>query len=252
MVLKLKDGRKELYQWDVGVVADVTIDNVDEVHFANLRFGKAFNVEVKNKTVKIPTEVLQSGADVFCWAFVRGENGGYTKKEQTLNVEKRPRPADYVFEPTEILSWETLKKQVENLEKGTIKTITEQVKLLDLETGLYNVKGGKVLWDEGNWLGCGMYDGILYVDCGENSIKMSAIGDIRVLGVITVSAYVEYYKADNEWTIFQVDTTPAPVIAEFAGNTLPTTKAVIDYVENVKREIQGDLEELSTLVGGAK
>jgi hypothetical protein len=113
MVLKLKDGRKELYQWDVGIVADVTIDNVDEVHFSNLRYGTAFNIAVKNKTVEIPPEVLQSGADVFCWAFVRGENGGYTKKEQTFNVEKRPRPADYVYEPTEILSWEALKQEIE-------------------------------------------------------------------------------------------------------------------------------------------
>ena len=49
-MLKLKDGRKELYQWDAGVVADVTIDNIDEVHFSNLRFGKPFNISVKNKS----------------------------------------------------------------------------------------------------------------------------------------------------------------------------------------------------------
>ena len=86
-MFKLKDGRKELYQWDVGVVADVTDANINEVHFSNLRYGVSFNVEVQNGTVTIPPEVLQSGADVFCWAFVRQESGGYTKKEQIGIVE---------------------------------------------------------------------------------------------------------------------------------------------------------------------
>jgi hypothetical protein len=112
-VLKLKDGRKKLYQWDIGVIADVVTDGFNEVHFSNLKFGVSFNVEVKDKTVEIPPEILQSGADVFCWAFVRDENSGYTKKEQTFNVEKRPRPADYVYTPTEILSLETLKAEIE-------------------------------------------------------------------------------------------------------------------------------------------
>lgn len=123
MVLKLKDGRKELYQWDVGVVADVTDENVNEVHFSNLRYGVSFNIEVQNGTVTIPPEVLQSGADVFCWAFVRGANGGYTKKEQIFNVEKRPRPADYIYEPTDVLTWEALKKQIEEVETALLEKV---------------------------------------------------------------------------------------------------------------------------------
>ena len=143
-MLKLDNNRKFLYQWDVGVVGTLTIDGVDEVHFSNLRYGVSFNIKVVDNKVNFPPEVLQSGADVFCWAFVREQNGGYTKKEQTFNVEKRPRPADYVYEPTEILSWETLKKEVEkldedttealsNLEKGTIKK-SDILTEFDLET----------------------------------------------------------------------------------------------------------------------
>ena len=138
MVLKLKDGRKELYQWDVGVVADVTDENINEVHFSNLRYGVSFNIQVQNGTVNIPPEVLQSGADVFCWAFVRQENGGYTKKEQIFNVEKRPRPADYIYEPTEVLTWEELKQDIEKLEKGSIPTM-DKVNVWELEAGAYYV-----------------------------------------------------------------------------------------------------------------
>ena len=113
-MLKLDNNRKTLYQWDVGVIGTLTIDGVDEVHFSNLRYGVSFNIKVVDNKVEFPPEVLQSGADVFCWAFVREENGGYTKKEQFFNVEKRPRPADYVYEPTEILSWETLNENKED------------------------------------------------------------------------------------------------------------------------------------------
>lgn len=113
-MLKLDNNRKTLYQWDVGVVGTLTIDGVDEVHFSNLRYGVSFNIKVVDNKVEFPPEVLQSGADVFCWAFVREQNGGYTKKEQTFNVEKRPRPADYVYEPTEMLSWETLNEKKED------------------------------------------------------------------------------------------------------------------------------------------
>lgn len=146
-MLKLDNGRKTLYQWDVGVIGTLTIDGVDEVHFSNLRYGVSFNIKVVDNKVEFPPEVLQSGADVFCWAFVRKENGGYTKKEQTFNVEKRPRPADYVFEPTEILSWETLSKELgvfkedtaealADLEKGTIKEL-DKVDLITCESGVY-------------------------------------------------------------------------------------------------------------------
>lgn len=182
MVLKLKDGRKELYQWDVGVVVDVTDENINEVHFSNLRYGVSFNIEVQNGTVTIPPEVLQSGADVYCWAFVRGENGGYTKKEQIFNVEKRPRPADYIYEPTDVLTWEALKQQIEEvdtalmgkvdksdvlsnidknakpkdiynapaintalaeIEKSTFRVITEPCHIADLEKGVYIIQNSR-------------------------------------------------------------------------------------------------------------
>ena len=139
MVLKLKDDRKELYQWDVGVVADVTDENINEVHFSNIRYGVSFNIEVKDRTVTIPPEVLQSGAGVFCWAFVRRENGGYTKKEQVFNVEKRPRPADYIYEPTEILTWETLKKQIEDVETALSGKVNKSDILTEVVTDeVYN------------------------------------------------------------------------------------------------------------------
>lgn len=264
MVLKLKDGRKELYQWDVGVVVDVTDENINEVHFSNLRYGVSFNIEVQNGTVTIPPEVLQSGADVFCWAFVRQENGGYTKKEQIFNVEKRPRPADYVYTPTEVLTWEALKQQIEKLEKGTIKTVSN-VKLWELETGIYYVTGicskspaisgdfgdkkhifiiYKIKTDCVKYLHfCGGIYGTTWkpIECGVSS------------GV--AGEYKEYQLTDTSMMVNIID-------KNSPDNKFPSARSVYVFGDDIKKEfrteidalkteLQGNINEISALVGGA-
>lgn len=114
-MLTLNDGRKELYQWDTGRVATVDID-CDIVHFANLKYGESLAVEVKEGKVSIPNKLLMSGEPIYCWAFVKDDNGAYTKKEQTISVTKRAKPSDYVYTETEVI---TIKTAVENaLEKA--------------------------------------------------------------------------------------------------------------------------------------
>lgn len=107
-MFELTNGKTKLFQWDKGVKVSIDAENVNEVHFANLSYGTSRNVEVLNGFAEIPPEVLQSGADVYCWLYVRSNEQGYTKLEHKFNVVKRPKPADYVYEPTEILSWKEL------------------------------------------------------------------------------------------------------------------------------------------------
>lgn len=102
-------GDKQLYQWDTGRTAKVTVE-CNELHFSNLKFGKALVVDVVDRVVEIPDEILMSGEDVCAWAFVRTAENGHTKQEQILTVEKRARPSDYVYTPTEIM---TIEKAVE-------------------------------------------------------------------------------------------------------------------------------------------
>lgn len=104
-MLTLNDGRKELYQWDTGRTATVDIE-CDVVHFANLKYGESLAVEVKGGEVSVPNKLLMSGEPVYCWAFVKDENGAYTKKEQTFVVTKRAKPSDYVYTETEVISIE--------------------------------------------------------------------------------------------------------------------------------------------------
>jgi hypothetical protein len=241
-VLKLDNNRKTLYQWDVGVIGTLAIDGVDEVHFSNLRYGVSFNIKVVDNKVDFPPEVLQSGADVFCWAFVREENGGYTKKEQTFNVEKRPRPADYVFEPTEILSWETLSKELgvfkedtaealADLEKGTIKVFTEKVDIWKLDTGIYYLNGG-FSFSETTFIENGEHILIIY----KPSLLTEAVRYIHFCNSTNAPKWVPIecgYTNGTSLEIYDIlDTSRIAnkIESGFYGSKIPTSQMVIDYV----------------------
>ena len=111
-MLKLDDGRKALYQWDVGVTASVLDNQITQVHFSNLNYGISFSVEVIDGNVLIPPEVLQNGADVYCWAYVSTDDKSYTKKDIVFNVIKRPKPTGYIYTPTDIETLESIKAEL--------------------------------------------------------------------------------------------------------------------------------------------
>ena len=113
-MLTLNDGRKEMYQWDIGRIATVDVECY-AVHFSNLKYGGSLSVEVKNGEVAIPNKLLTIGEPIYCWAFVADENGNYTKQEQTLNVNKRAKPSDYVYTETETLTWKSLDDKINAL-----------------------------------------------------------------------------------------------------------------------------------------
>ena len=121
-MLVLNDGRKKLYQWDTGRVATVSVD-CDVVHFSNLNFGGSVSIEVAEGQVKIPNQLLTSGADVYCWAVVEDENGYFTKKEQIIEVIRRPKPSDYIYNETEVIGVQAAVKNAleEAKESGDFK-----------------------------------------------------------------------------------------------------------------------------------
>lgn len=253
-MLKLDNNRKTLYQWDVGVIGTLTIDGVDEVHFSNLRYGVSFNIKVVDNKVEFPPEVLQSGADVFCWAFVREQNGGYTKKEQVFNVEKRPRPADYVYEPTEILSWETLSKEfgifkedtteaIASLEKGTIRVITEQVDIWKLDTGIYYLNGGFNL-TETSFIDASKHILIIYK-------PQPTTNAVRYIHFCNSLSSPDWYPIEcgytngtthQEYDIIDTSRVTSDILGDFLGNKIPNTAGVKAYVENYVNEQLGVID----------
>ena len=99
-MLTLNDGRSELWQWDTGRTVSVDAD-CSQVHFSNKVFGRSIDVDVLDGVAIIPDVLLQTDKELIAWAFVGTSENGYTKISKVFKVNRRNKPADYVFTPVE-------------------------------------------------------------------------------------------------------------------------------------------------------
>ena len=99
-MLALNDGRSELWQWDTGRTLEVDAD-CSQVHFSNKVFGRSIDVDVTDGVAIVPDVLLQTDKDLNVWAFVGTAENGYTKISKIFKVNRRNKPADYVFTPVE-------------------------------------------------------------------------------------------------------------------------------------------------------
>lgn len=114
-MLTLNDGRIELWQWDTGRTLAVDAE-CSQVHFSNKVFGRSIDVDVIEGAAIIPDILLQTDRDLNVWAFVGTAENGYTKISKTFKVNRRNKPADYVFTPPEQTSLEEIKEKIDYLE----------------------------------------------------------------------------------------------------------------------------------------
>lgn len=128
-MLTLNDGRNELWQWDTGRKLSVDAD-CSQVHFSNKLMGRSIDVDVVDGVATIPDVFLQSDKDLSAWAFVGTAEDGYTKISKTFKVNRRNKPADYVF------------TSVEQMTIGEIAAIAQSVRD-DADAGMFNGKDGK-------------------------------------------------------------------------------------------------------------
>lgn len=115
-MLMLNDGRSELWQWDTGRKLTVDAD-CSQVHFSNKIFGRSIDVNVVDGVAIIPDVLLQTDKDLNVWAFVGTAENGYTKISKTFKVNRRNKPADYVFTPPDQTSLEEIKERIDALEE---------------------------------------------------------------------------------------------------------------------------------------
>ena len=127
-MLTLNDGRDELWQWDTGRTLTVDPD-CSQVHFRKNVFDRSIDVDVVDGLATIPDFLLQTDKDLIVWAFVGTAENGYTKISKTFKVNRRNKPADYVFTPPDQTSLEEIKERVSYLESmqdpGAIKNAVE-------------------------------------------------------------------------------------------------------------------------------
>lgn len=128
-MLALNDERNELWQWDTGRKLTVDAD-CSQVHFSNKLLGRSIDVDVVGGVAIIPDVLLQTDKDLTAWAFVGTAEDGYTKISKVFKVNKRNKPADYVFTP------------IEQMTIGEIVAIAQSVRD-DADAGMFNGKDGK-------------------------------------------------------------------------------------------------------------
>lgn len=114
-MLTLNDGRNELWQWDTKRKLTVDAD-CSQVHFSNKVFGRSNDVDVIDGIAIIPDILLQTDKELNVWAFVGTAENGYTKISKTFKVNRRNKPADYVFTPTEQISLKEILEKIYYLE----------------------------------------------------------------------------------------------------------------------------------------
>ena len=119
-MLTLNDGRSELWQWDTGRTLTVDTD-CSQVHFSNKVFGRSIDVNVADGVAIIPDVLLQTDKDLNVWAFSGTAENGYTKISKTFKVNRRNKPADYVFTTVEQTTINQLKSDLANLENLLIQ-----------------------------------------------------------------------------------------------------------------------------------
>ena len=111
MIIELSNGLDHLFQWDTGQKVKIP-DGVPTVHF---KWGNdAVSFDAVDGWVEIAPELTQKRGNICLWTY----NEDHTLDAAEIPVEKRPKPADYVYTPTEIKTWEALDKRIKALEDG--------------------------------------------------------------------------------------------------------------------------------------
>ena len=116
-MLTLNDGRSELWQWDTNRKLTVDAD-CSQVHFSNKVFGRSIDVDVADGVADIPDILLQTDKELTAWAFVGTAEDGYTKISKTFKVNRRNKPADYVFTPTDQTTLAGLEERLSAIEES--------------------------------------------------------------------------------------------------------------------------------------
>ena len=97
----------QMTQWDLGRTLPL---NFPQAHFALANSDECLVVESKNNCVSVPNILLQDGRDIYVWIV---ENG-VSIHQAKIVVKHKPKPADYIYMETEILSFQKLEQKVKD------------------------------------------------------------------------------------------------------------------------------------------
>ena len=117
-------GGAELWQWDTGRQIDCAgLQEGTKVQFA-YSDTQTLSTTVKTaggaSVADVPNQLLLRSGALMVYAYVTEADGvSYTKYAARFNVQARPKPDDYVYTPTEVQSWQTIRDEIGDLDDLT-------------------------------------------------------------------------------------------------------------------------------------
>lgn len=124
--------RDTFWQWDTNQkISSRDLKIGDILHFYNAKQPnalplKAYEFEGK-VVVDVPNILLQNATPVQVYRWVDDGTETYTIEEFSFEVKQRPRPGDYVYTETEVLTFQDLDDRIKTLEEGsgTVKSVND-------------------------------------------------------------------------------------------------------------------------------
>jgi hypothetical protein len=113
MQFKIADGREHFYQWDLNRQVVVLDPTIEEVHFSNKSEKEALVVNVVDGLANVPNILLQQCFNIRVYAV----EDDVTLYETVFELIARPKPSNYVYEETEIKSYEYLENKLNEIEE---------------------------------------------------------------------------------------------------------------------------------------
>lgn len=145
-------GSTELWQWDTGRQIDCAgLQAGTKVQFA-YSDTQTLSTAVKNaggaNVADVPNQLLLRSGALMVYAYVTEADGvSYTKYAARLNVQARPKPDDYVYTPTEVQSWQTIRDEIGDLDNLTTTAKNNLVAAINEAAASGGGGGGSVTKD---------------------------------------------------------------------------------------------------------
>ena len=123
-MIELEINRRHLHQWDYDQRVKIDYPAGTKVHFT-----ASWYTEDKIPVVEayedgdgvyanIPNIFLTMPGTITAYIFLTDGESGHTEEKREFIVEAKPKPSDYAYTETEVLTWESLDRRITILERG--------------------------------------------------------------------------------------------------------------------------------------
>ncbi len=129
-LLRLSNGEKYFWQWDTGRRLVVNDDECSQVHYSNEDTELALTCGIYERdglrVADVPNILLQTAKPLKVHLSVHDGNGMLTTYTEVFQVIPRKKPEDYIYTETEVLSYTSLDKRLQDLEgEGLSNAVAE-------------------------------------------------------------------------------------------------------------------------------